>query len=315
VADNAGRATSSAAGCGKESDAVASPIFWMVVCFVFGAATGSFLNVVIWRLPTDRSILWPGSHCPHCYRPIAWYWNLPILGWFILKGRGRCCGQPISPRYWIIELATALLFVGVFAADFLWRVRDLGPTAAEPVELLAAHWPILLGHLYLFAALLAASVIDLDHKVIPGAITTPGIILGVALSAAVPAMQPTPLPVLGQWPHLSSFADSLLGLVAGAGITWVVRFVGTAAFKREAMGMGDVHLMGMVGAILGWEVAILAFFIGPFFGLLLVLIGSLRPQKREIPYGPGLSLGTVAAWLSAAHIVAWLTRTPVGTHY
>ena len=192
---------------------MAGAAFWMTVCFLFGAAAGSFLNVVIWRLPTDRSILWPGSHCPHCFRPIQWYWNLPIIGWFVLRGRGRCCGEPISPRYWIIELVTALLFVGVYAADFLWQVRRFEPAGAA--NSLAAHWPIFLAHLYLFAALLAASVIDLDHKVIPSAITTPGMVLGVAVSALVPQTQPSTLSPLAGWPPLAGLADSLIGLAAG----------------------------------------------------------------------------------------------------
>ena len=286
------------------------PWFWMVACFLFGAATGSFLNVVIWRLPTDRSILWPGSHCTSCYTPIPWYRNLPIVGWFMLGGRAACCGQRISPRYWIIELVTALLFVGVFAADFLWPVRTEFAVGGDVTERLAAHWPVFVLHLYVFAALLAASVIDLEHTIIPAPITNIGIALALRVSLCHQDAQPSPLPFGAVLPNLGSLADSVIGFAAGFGLCWLTRFLGTLAFKKEALGRGDLHLMGMVGAALGWEVAVLGFFIGPFFGLAMVIIGQImdRSGKRRvhIPYGPGLSLGSAAAWLVAPQVAAYL---------
>lgn len=285
------------------------PWFWIVACFLFGATTGSFLNVVIWRLPTDRSLLWPGSHCTSCYTPIPWYWNLPIIGWFLLRGRSACCGQRIGSRYWIIELVTALLFVGVFLADFVWPIRSMG-TVGTITERLAAHWPVFALHLYLFAALLAASMIDLEHTIIPASITNIGIGLALLVSLWRPETQPSPLPFADSLPNLASLTDSVIGFAAGFGICWLTRFLGTLAFKKEALGRGDLHLMGMVGAVLGWEVAILGFFIGPFFGLAMVIVGQVIDRSGErrihIPYGPGLSLGSAAAWLAAPHMATYL---------
>jgi leader peptidase (prepilin peptidase)/N-methyltransferase len=205
---------------------------------------------------------------------------------------------------------TALLFVGVFAADFIWPVRHYG-TTADVTAALAANWPVFLLHLWLFASLLAASAIDLEHTVIPAPITNLGMGLGLMVSLIAPQTQPSRLPFAAGWPApLAAGLDSLIGLAVGFSLCWLTRVLGTWAFKKEALGRGDLHLMGMVGAAFGWEVAVLGFFIGPFFGLLMVVIGMIADRRggppRQIPFGPGLSLGSAAAWLVAPQVTAYL---------
>ena len=249
----------------------------LIFTFAFGAVVGSFLNVCIWRLPTDRSLFWPGSHCPRCLRFIRWYDNIPLVSYLLLRGRCRHCGARISPRYPLVEGATALAFVGLYFADIV-VTGDRPPSYA------------LLGvHCYLVASLLAASLIDLDHQIIPDEITFGGVVVGLAASALVPALHDNVRALVGiGW--LDRLIWSTVGALAGSGMTAGMALLGKWIFRRDAMGMGDVKLMAMLGTFLGWQGALLVFFIAPFFGLAIGGFLALKRRTRVIPYGPFLSM-------------------------
>ncbi len=398
---------------------------WLILVVLFGACIGSFLNVVICRLPAGESLVRPPSRCPRCGHPLAWYDNVPVLGWFWLRGRCRYCQTPISIQYPLIEAATALLFGLVFIALYwggwrpFWQELDLAGT-----------WPALLVMLTLVATLIAATVIDARLFIIPTAIPWVAAIAAVVVLplasfwleplrlVAAPAWPQWLHPAIGDaavrmglggaaglvvanllmwlgvlprsfpeheyvavtgqgqdeggrdaggiggegpgasndaqdsgsqasgggavnslgqggdepwyehpyprreaarevlfiaWPLIgmmlghafiapasslpepvSVLGAVLMGALVGAGLVWVVRILGTLAFGREAMGLGDVHLMLGVGACLGWFDAVVVFFLAPFLGLgyTLVLTGAgrvLRREVRQVPYGPHLA--------------------------
>ncbi len=279
------------------------PVLVLLGCFVFaiGTVVGSFLNVCIYRIPWEKSVIWPSSRCPHCWNPIAAYDNIPIVSWLALRGECRQCGAPISRRYPLIELLVGLLFVGVFYVDVILGERGrYGYDIGLPLARLGYH-------AILVALLVAATFIDYDLYIIPDSITLTGMVLGLALGTAMPGLRLEPAAATttahGLW-------TGVLGLVIGGGITQTVRVVGTWVFRREAMGFGDVTLMGMIGAFLGWQAAILSFFAGAFFGLAHALWKlsiyvrkwirgqQLSSADRELPLGPYLSMGAVAMLLS-----------------
>ncbi|HTI73164.1 MAG TPA: prepilin peptidase, partial [Candidatus Limnocylindria bacterium] len=181
--------------------------FWTVVSFILGSMVGSFLNVVVWRLPMDQSIVTPGSHCPKCQQPIPLRHNIPIFSWFILRGRGACCGEPISFRYPGVELFTALLFVAT------WLMFG----DETPLHVI--------GLATLFSGLIAASLIDFDHVIIPDQITFGGVVVGFLFSAAAPTLHHTfSLP--------SSLQRSGLGIAVGGGLVYGVLRLGKLLFGR-----------------------------------------------------------------------------------
>jgi leader peptidase (prepilin peptidase)/N-methyltransferase len=240
---------------------------------VFGAAVGSFLNVVIWRLPRGESLVRPGSHCPGCGAPIRGYDNIPILSWLVLRGRCRSCRGRISVRYPLIELLTALLCLGLF--------YRFGPS-----------WSFL-AYFVFAAGLLAASAIDLEHRIIPDELSLGGIGLGLAVSW-LPRATVRPL-------------DSLLA----AGIGFLALFLVIAGYwlatRREGMGLGDAKLLAAIGAFLGWRAIPFVLFAGSLCGVIggLAMIGWHRQGRfYKIPFGPFLSLG---AWL-------WLFLSPELKH-
>jgi leader peptidase (prepilin peptidase)/N-methyltransferase len=236
---------------------------------VFGAAVGSFLNVVIWRLPRDESLLRPGSHCPSCGAPIRWYDNIPVLSWLLLRGRCRSCRGWISIRYPLIELFAALLCLGL-----LYRY---GPS-----------WRFL-AYFVIAAALLAASAIDLEHRIIPDEISLGGIGLGLGLAFFTHA-------TVLRW-------ESLIGAVVGFLALFLVMAVYWLFTRREGMGLGDAKLLAVIGAFLGWPAIPFVLFAGSLAGTLAGLVVILlrkRGRFYKIPFGPFLSLG---AWL-------WLFLAP-----
>ena len=236
------------------------PILLLLGCFVFvvGTVVGSFLNVCIYRIPWEKSVIWPGSRCPRCWSPISATDNIPIVSWLVLRGECRHCGAPISPRYPLIELLTGLLFLGLYYVDVVLGERGShGYEIGQPLATLAYH-------AILAALLVAATFVDYDLFVIPDAITVTGAILGIGLGALNPLIRPEPAAATT---HAQGLWVGILGWLIGAGVTQSVRVAGTRWFKREAMGFGDVTLMGMIGAFLGWQAAILSFFAGAFFGL------------------------------------------------
>jgi leader peptidase (prepilin peptidase)/N-methyltransferase len=219
--------------------AAAFPWFLPAFAFVVGACVGSFLNVVIYRVPKDESIVSPGSHCG-CGAPIKWYDNIPILSWLVLRGRARCCGRRFSVRHPVIELLTGLLFLACFA--------KFPPGVA------------VCGVVFL-SALVGATFIDFDHFIIPDVFTIGLAVLGVALSFAVPALQ-------GQNTGLY-LADSLRAgfgsvvgiLIGSAGVLWLA-LIGETLLRKEAMGFGDVKFVGAIGAFCGWRGAVFSVFGG-----------------------------------------------------
>lgn len=240
-------------------------VAFLIIAALFGLTVGSFLNVVIWRLPRGESIISPPSHCPGCNQPIRWFDNVPLLSWILLRGRCRRCQTSIAVRYPLVEVTTGFLFV--LAA---WRWGQHLPTTAVVSAALAA--------------LLAISVIDWDLKIIPDRITKPGIALAVLL-APVTILHPTAWigvtnPVVAAWIH------ALAGALAGAGVILAIRFLGTLAFRKEAMGLGDVKLLAFIGALTGplavLYALILACLLGAVIGLLRLFWARRRPLRFHL---------------------------------
>ena len=270
---------------------------------VLGACVGSFLNVVIYRLPRSEpelgglSIRRPArSFCPGCKRQLRWFENLPIVSWLALGGRCRSCRQEISARYLFVELLTAFLFGG--AAVVALDSMDGG----------GEGWVVLLASLYLVAVCVAVTFIDLDWRIIPDEITWPGMALGFIASVAAPAVQSQGwlfgklFGHLGWERHLASAAASLAGIAAGAGVVWLVGWLGKRAFRpkdaetgeaTDAMGFGDVKYMGLAGAFLGADGVLLVFFAGCVLGALGGVIYYAIKRDRYIPFGPFLSIGVL----------------------
>ena len=266
--------------------AAAAPWFIPLVAVVMGACVGSFLNVVILRVPKGQSIVRPGSHCG-CGAPIAWHDNIPVLSWLVLRGRARCCGRPFSWRYPAIEALTAGLFV-------VAAVR-LPPDAA------LCAWVLL-------ASLVAATFIDLDHLIIPDALTVGLGVVGVALSVLVPALHGEHAgPELAD--RFRSGADALVGLVAGSGLVLWIALVAEVILRKEAMGFGDVKFVGAIGAFCGWHGAVFSIFGGAAVGTIWFAVAlAVRAVTsggagagREAPGTPG---GAAAAALTAAAAAA-----------
>lgn len=378
-------------------------IFWTIFVFAVGASVGSFLNVVVYRLPRDLSIVRPASHCTRCKHPIAWYDNVPILAWLMLRGRCRHCGASFSVRYALVELFTALLFVLFFWWYFVAGGRDGMPALNQGGCLIYAS------HVLLAAALLACSLIDAEHWIIPLGLSYATAAAGLVFATAGPYVLTAPLqPYRALMPHASamtaalalgaalglvvslvllrcgvltrSFAEydealaaaekaglkepavplhvrremvremaflapvilgaalalvvltspgalqnewsellstqkwltgllgSVFGFMIGAAVVWATRILGSLAFGREAMGLGDVHLMAAVGALLGWTSPLIAFFVAPFLGLGWALARLLLHRAREIPYGPFLSAATLLVMLFYDRIVNYLAQ-------
>jgi leader peptidase (prepilin peptidase)/N-methyltransferase len=370
---------------------------WFVFIFAFGSCIGSFLNVVIYRMPRDKSLVTPPSSCPSCGKHIRFYDNIPLLSWLMLGGKCRYCKTRISIRYFIIELLTAVIFLGLFIVYFHTDIRK----TVQPF--LSRGWLIYLLDIIMLSAFIAASAIDLEHWIIPLAIcwlvtvvgfvgsavapyfidsaqihddsllpvatsTTGSLALGAAIGLGIswgllasgllkrsydtdehaenshveqkdsPAKDASPestekiaeqnfnhrleafreiiflTPIIicslavywivnktfpveslinfpTQHPVIAGFLGSLWGYFVGCGIVWGIRIFGTLAFGKEAMGLGDVHLMGAAGAVIGPLLVVIAFFIAPFFGLAWAGFQMFFKKIRQIPYGPFLSLG------------------------
>ena len=255
----------------------AETILTAVIALALGTAIGSFLNVVIHRVPLGESIVTPGSHCPRCGKGIRWYDNVPVLGWLWLGGRCRDCRAPISARYPLVELLTGLL-----AAALALRL-------GFGIQMLGAFW--------FAASLLALTYIDLDHQLLPDRITLPGIAVGLAIAALAPGVD--------RW---TSIASSLLGILVGGGILWLVAWAYYLATGREGMGGGDVKLLAMIGAFLGWQGVLLTLLLASLIGSaagLAIMVRRRADAKLAIPFGPFLALGALVALFWGERIVRW----------
>ncbi len=224
------------------------PWFFACLAAIFGAMTGSFLNVCIYRIPEGRSIVFPGSTCA-CGRPIPFYHNIPIFTWLILRGKASCCGAPFSVRYPAIELLTAILFFWV------WTIYP--PVVA------------LLGMLFI-AFLICATFIDLDHMIIPDRFSIGGMVIGVTLSFIFPALHGVEggLPVVS---NIQSGVTSIIGALIGAGLVYWIAILGEIVFRKPAMGEGDVKFVGFIGAFCGWQGAVFSMFGGALVGSVVLL--------------------------------------------
>ena len=384
---------------------------WFVFVFANGCCIGSFLNVVVYRMPRDKSLMWPPSACPACNKHIHVYDNIPMLSWLILGGKCRFCKSPVSPRYFIIEMLTAVLWLGLFILYFSVDLREGMPAV------LGGGWLVYLLHIILLSAFIAASAIDLELWIIPlgicwfvtaaafiasvigpyvidageivkysllpvasattGSLAV-GAVIGLAISgvlvmtgllkrsyesedsdqdaaaqekdsagndsSAEPDEVPDEnfnhrlealreivflLPVIAcsvaaylivgrvvspdtlnsfpaQHPAIAGLLGSVWGYFVGCAVVWGIRIFGTLAFGKEAMGLGDVHLMGAAGAVVGPVMVVVAFFIAPFFGLAWAGSQMFFKKVRQIPYGPFLSLGVFLVMILNDWIWNWI---------
>ena len=264
--------------------------------FIFGAITGSFLNVVIHRVPNEQSIVFPTSACPNCKAPIRAYDNIPIVSWLVLRAKCRACKEKISPRYPAVELLTGLLFILTY-----WQI---GFTAFLPVCLI-------------FVAVLVALVfIDAEHMLLPNVITYPLLIFALLVRVAYPLIFDVnnlafaPATYLSGYPSwLVSIVGAILGALAGGGSLWLVG----ESWKRlrgvDAMGLGDVKMMLGVGALLGWRLSFLAIFIAAFAGSVIGVIVIARQKTKDfqtqIPFGIFLGIGSIISLLFGERLIAW----------
>ncbi len=275
---------------------------------LFGACIGSFLNVVIWRLPQEdpaRRKLGGRSHCPSCGVQIRWFDNVPIFGWLFLRGKARCCGTTISPRYPLVELLTAALFYALASWPPFGEVLTID-AASGLMSINTAAMGAFVASVIFASMLVALTFIDFDTYLLPDALTKPGMVLGL-----IAGVWPGVAGVISDDPMVSlelrQLLASLMGLLVGGGVTWGVRIAGSAVFKKEAMGFGDVKLMAMIGAFVGWEGSLLTLFLGCVFGAIVGSVLTLRSGSgARIPFGPYLAMGALVTLFGREVILTWL---------
>ena len=262
--------------------------------FGMGACMASFLNVVIWRVPRDESIVSPPSHCPTCKAPIKWYQNIPILSWLCLRGKCATCKAPISPRYIFVEFLGGLLFLAAF-----WRYGWFAPLAWVWISLM-----------------IVGSFIDFDLQLLPDFVTIGGMVYGVSLSIVFWLLAEFTAFRIPNFTDACFFVDpcgSIGGLALGFGLLGLVRWLGSKAFGREAMGLGDVFLLGAIGALCG-PVAVLVTLVlssvfGSVVGVALILMSKAKlGHFVAIPFGPYLCMGCLAWMFYGPELVAWYVR-------
>jgi leader peptidase (prepilin peptidase)/N-methyltransferase len=239
---------------------------------VIGLAVGSFLNVCIYRLPRQESLNWPGSHCPSCARPLSWYENIPIVSWLVLRGRCRSCAAAISVIYPIVEAITGAVFVAA--------------------SLLYGWTPLLAARLIFACAMIVLFAIDLRHRILPNVITLPGIVAGLAFSLFLPP----------------GWLSALAGLLAGGGVLWAIGETYYRLRGIDGLGMGDVKMLAMIGAFLGWQLMLLTLVLascaGSLVGIGLIVLGR-GGMKAALPFGTFLAVGAIVAAVAGEPIVTW----------
>lgn len=271
--------------------------FALVSAAVFGLLVGSFLNVVIHRLPRRGETKATGSRsrCPECGALIAWYDNVPLFSWLALRGRCRACRTPISPRYLLVEALTGALFAAV-----AWRFVIEPGLVLDPVA-----WGAAVARAAFVSALVAATFIDLDFRIIPDAITIPGMMIAPIAVLLFPRLLDAPRADEGLY-------RSLVGVAVGAGVILAVGWLGKLLFKKDAMGFGDVKYMGLIGGFLGWQGALLTFLVSCFAGSIIGVAVLVIKKSHYIPFAPFLSIGALAALFFRAEILTFVFDTYPG---
>lgn len=309
-------------------------IVWTIWAFVVGACVGSLLNVCIARLPLEKSLIWPGSRCGQCLQPVRWHDNIPLVSYWRLRGRCRDCHAQFSIRYFLVELLTASAFAGVFWLEVIANIRDSDFIKQNVFQIRhgmipLSIWGYVLQRWVLLSFLIVVTGCDLQSREIPLSVTLTGSILGLAFSTLMPwpwpestklvpnVQQPwwqlfpnPPLPSGAQlWPFWgpaqpglpfgwfhTGLINGLIGLLVGTFMLRAVRFLASRGLGREALGLGDADLMMMVGAFLGWQAVVAAFFIGALVALVLAVVQVAVFRDDSLPFGPGLAIGTVLTW-------------------
>ena len=281
-------------------------VFYFIVfacfAFAFGACVASFLNVCIWRLPREESVVSPPSHCPNCNAPIRWYQNIPIVSWLCLRGRCANCRRPISARYVIVETLGGAMFL---MAYLQWAMPSMLHTAPALGMVGAAIWQVPVEWLVV-TGLILGSFIDLDHFYLPDRVTIGGMVLGVPLSVLVPAMH-------GVGGRVEALCWSLGGMAFGFLLFWALGAVFSRLFRKDALGFGDVKLIGAVGAFFGpWAVLftmIVSSVVGSAVGMLMVVRGRAKLGGfTAVPYGPFLALGALVWMYWGPAILGWYMK-------
>lgn len=274
-----------------------------IFIFIFGLAIGSFLNVCIYRIPLNQSIVKPRSHCPKCNNLITWYDNIPLLSYLILRGKCRHCKTPISIRYFIVELLTGLLFLIV-----VWKFEGLNIVSVT--------------YLVIVGCLIAITFIDLDHFIIPDVITYPNMILGMLISVILSFLPNTRF-LISSWTSgpfslvagkFYPLYNAIFGLVIGGGILLLIGTTAKWILKKEAMGGGDVKLLAAMGTFIGYKLVLLTLILASFVGSIIGAIVLIQAKKKEkdatpfghyIPFGPYLAIGIFIALIWGNDIINW----------
>lgn len=236
---------------------------------ILGAMIGSFLNVCIYRWPNDQSVVRPRSRCGGCGEMIAWYDNVPIVSWLLLRGRCRRCGIKVSIQYPLVELGTALIWAYMAAT--------------------LPAWPAFRGAVF-FTILLGIAMTDARQYIIPDEFSLGGLVIGLLFSLSDGA---------------TGVGQSVIGAVVGFSVLWAIGAAGTRVFKEDAMGGGDIKMMAMVGAFLGWTGVLLTIFLGALLGSLIFVPLSLVGKKKLVPFGVFLSVGAAATFIYGQAIITW----------
>jgi leader peptidase (prepilin peptidase)/N-methyltransferase len=257
------------------------PLLW-TWAFAVGLALGSFLNVCVYRWPAGQSVLRPRSRCPGCGTMVAWHDNVPVLGWVALRGRCRHCAMPLSVQYPLVELAVAVIWMGA--------AMRLGPTVAALTS--ATFLTLLLG----------IALTDAREMIIPDQFSLGGTVLGLALAA---------------WPGGMAFRSALLGAAASYAILWAIKLVAERLLRKPALGVGDIHMMAMVGAFLGLPGALLTLLLGAALGLVIgvpvsALRGRLEAMGTYLPLGVFLAMGALVAHTFGERIINWYIALVLG---
>jgi leader peptidase (prepilin peptidase)/N-methyltransferase len=246
--------------------------FAIAIAGAFGAVIGSFLNVCIYRVPLKKSIVWPSSACPHCRRELSWYENIPVFSWLVLRGRCRTCGASIGIQYPIVEALTAVMFA------VAWWYYGPGPLLAS--------------RLIFGCALIVLFAIDLEHHLLPNVITLPGIAAGFLFSLFT----------------APGWMASLIGILTGGGVLWLVAETYYRVRHEEGLGMGDVKMLAMVGAFLGWQLTLMTLMMASLSGTVIglgLIVTKRGGMKYALPFGTFLALGAAAAATIGPRLLEW----------